>query len=470
MSKEAKSNFEWIKGAKIYQVFTDRFNGYKTNYSEEELRKDFLYGNLKGLISKLDYIKSMNFNMIWISPFYVNQPKGYHGYHAENFNHVDPKIAYGEKIEDDNKGDVFDPNDVKLETGADLVLKNLIKECHKRNMKIMMDFVPNHCYETHPFFIDAKNNINSKYRKWFYFIKEGGEEEDNKEEKEKNIKTGKKGKKGKKEENNTNLLTKKRKREPTYKHLSFLFFSDLPKLNLENPEVQNHLINSTKKFLSYGIDAVRVDHCIGPSKKSLKAIISKIHKEYPNVPFIGETLPFGCSSMPETVLGVSKDILKKLDKKDLESLKILDELNLSYDGVLDGALDFSFQFYVDKFVKGDLTEAQCIKAIEEHFKRYEKNKNFILVKNIDSHDCDRIMFRCKNDMNLFQKALELLYRDYLGRNDPIVFYYGTENYMTQEKTIYGEPYGDFRCRQPMKFEKNETKWINKFLKQKNSNI
>jgi len=192
-------------------------------------------------------------------------------------------------------------------------------------MKIMMDFVPNHCYETHPFFIDAKNNINSKYRKWFYFIKEGDEEEDNKEEKEKNIKKEKKGKKGKKEENNTNLLTKKRKREPTYKHLSFLFFSDLPKLNLENSEVQNHLINSTKKFLSYGIDAVRVDHCIGPSKKSLKAIISKIHKEYPNVPFIGETLPFGCSSMPETVLGVSKDILKKLDKKDLESLKILDE-------------------------------------------------------------------------------------------------------------------------------------------------
>ncbi|MBQ4000616.1 MAG: hypothetical protein II643_06465, partial [Oscillospiraceae bacterium] len=40
--------------------------------------------------------------MIWLTPFYVNQPAGYHGYHTENYNHVDPRFAYGEKIEDKN--------------------------------------------------------------------------------------------------------------------------------------------------------------------------------------------------------------------------------------------------------------------------------------------------------------------------------------------------------------------------------
>ena len=169
MTSQTKNSFEWIKGAKIYQVFTDRFAGHKEKFTDEELRKDFLYGNLKALITKLDYIKSMGFNMVWITASYVNQPKGYHGYHAENYNYVDPRFTYGEKIEANNKGDDFAPNDVNIEIGADLVLKELIQECHKRDLKIMMYFVHNHSYGTHPFFVHGKKNVNSKYRNWFYF-------------------------------------------------------------------------------------------------------------------------------------------------------------------------------------------------------------------------------------------------------------------------------------------------------------
>ena len=440
-SDKKKGNFKWMEGARIYQVFTDRFAGHKENYTEDELRKDFLFGNIKALTTKLDYIKSMNFNCIWLTPFYVNQPKGYHGYHTENYNHVDPRFAYGENIEDKNVGNVFDPNDINLETGADLVLKNFIKECHKKDLKIIMDFVPNHSYETHPYFIDAKNNVNSKYRDWFYFIKN-----DKKEEKQ-----------------NDSLLSYlnilsyfSKKEEPKkddneYRHLAFLGFGDLPKLNLDNPEVQKHLINSTKKFLSYGIDAVRIDHAVGPKKESLKIIVDKIHETYPDIPFIGEILPFCCSSNAETILGLTKEELIRLDQVNLASLKSLDEIYLSYIDVMDGVLDFSFQYYVDLFVTGKLTEQECIKNLEEHFKRFENNKDFLLLKNIDSHDSDRIMFRCKNNVLLFEKAMKLLYREYLGRKDPVVVYYGTEDFMTQEKTIHGEPYGDFRCRQPMYF-------------------
>ena len=457
----SEDNFAWIRGAKIYQVFLDRFAGHKEKFTEEELRKGFLYGNMKALIKKLDYIKSLNFDMIWLTPFYVNQPMGYHGYHAENYNHVDPRFAYGENILDNNKGNVFDPNDVNIETGADLVLKDLIQECHQRNIKIMMDFVPNHCFITHPFFKDAQNNEKSKYRDWFYFIK--NEEEEIKEEKKEGNKSAKKGKKSTKKEDDKNksLLAKKKKREPEIRHLGFLDFGDLPKLNLKNKEVQTHLINSTLKFLKYGIDAVRIDHCIGPDSASLKCIISKIHETFPKVPFIGELLPFGISKHSESILGISFEDLKKLDKIDLDSIKFLDEIMLRYVGCLDGLLDFSFQFYVDMFVKGEIDEKKCNEEIIEHFKRFEKAKNFILLKNIDSHDCDRIMFRCKNNYNIFQKAMELLYKNWEGRNDPLVLYYGTEDFMNQEKTIYGEPYGDFRCRQPMYFT---NAWINQFFK------
>ena len=445
----SEDNFAWIKGAKIYQVFLDRFAGHKEKFTEDELRKGFLYGNMKALIEKLDYIKSLNFNMIWLTPFYVNQPGGYHGYHAENYNHVDPRFAYGENILDNNKGDVFDPNDINIETGADLVLKELIEECHKRNLKIMMDFVPNHVYMTHPYFKDAEKNENSKYRDWFCFKKE-------EEEKEEVHKEKKKGKKGKKKDEE--LLSKKKKRD-VVTHLAFLGFSDLPKLNLTNKDVQTHLINSTEKFLKYGIDAVRIDHCIGPDFQSLKNIINKIHESFPNVPFIGEILPFGISDNSETILGITEQDLKKLDKVNLDSIKYLDEVINKYVGCLDGALDFSFQYYVDMFVKGEIDEKKCNEEIIEHFKRF--NKNFILLKNIDSHDSDRIMFRCKNNYLLFQKAMNLLYKNWEERNDPIVVYYGTEDFMNQEKTIYGEPYGDFRCRQPMYFTNC---WINQLFK------
>jgi glycosidase len=302
---------------------------------------------------------------------------------------------------------------------------------------------------THPFFKDAQNNEKSKYRDWFYFKKKIIEEEEEIKE-EKKTKSHKKGKKGHKKEEDKTLLSKKTKREETT-HLAFLSFSDLPKLNLTNKEVQIHLINSTLKFLKYGIDAVRIDHCIGPDPSSLKEIISKIHESFPKVPFIGEILPFGISDQSETILGISKEDLKKLDKIDLNSIKSLDEVVLKFVGCLDGALDFSFQYYVDMFVKGEIDEKKCNEEIIEHFKRFEKEKNFILLKNIDSHDCDRIMFRCKNNFGLFQKAMKLLYKNWEDRNDPIVVYYGTEDFMNQEKTIHGEPYGDFRCRQPMYF-------------------
>ena len=177
MSETIKDEFSWISNGRIYQIFIDRFSGTKKSYTENELRKGFLNGNLKSAIEKLDYIKSLNFNIIWITPFFVNQKEGYHGYHTENFNHVDPRFAFGEKIEDFNIGNPLNDNDLDLITKSDEVLINFIQECHKRDIKVMMDIVINHVYETHPFFIDAFKNKNSKYRKWFYFVEDMSEEE-----------------------------------------------------------------------------------------------------------------------------------------------------------------------------------------------------------------------------------------------------------------------------------------------------
>ena len=424
--KRNNNSYKWLENAKIYQILIDRFAGYKENYTVENLKKNFIYGNLRALMAKLDYIKSLNFDMIWLSPFYVNQPNGYHGYHSINFNHVDPRFAFGENPKDNNIGDPFDPNDLKNETSSDIFLKQFIGECHKRNIFVMMDIIPNHVHKEHPFFVDALKNKNSKYRDWFYFLE-----------------------------------NPKNKYVP---YLCFLSFGDLPKLNLNNEDCFQYVLNSTNKFLSYGIDAIRVDHCIGPEIPTLKRLADLIHKYYPDVPLIGECMTFSIENDYQSVFGVKREYLQLTNKINLNALKYLDEVFLTYNNILDGLIDFSFQILVGMFAEGKMDEKECVREIEKHFEKFEKCGNFFLLKNVDSHDTDRILFKCKNNIDTFKKAINLLYRKYNGRNDPLIFYYGTEDFMTQDKTINGEPYGDYHCRKPMKFC---MQWMKTFFKEKN---
>ena len=290
----------------------------------------------------------------------------------------------------------------------------------------MMDIIPNHLHKDHPFFIDAIKNEKSKYKDWFYFI-----------------------------DNPINKYVP---------YLCFLSIGDLPKLNLKNKECFEYMLNSTKKFLSYKIDAIRVDHCIGPQIKTLKKFVDKIHEEYPNVPFIGECLPLGLVNEWKNIFGVKKEKLILVNSLNLNNIKCLDDIFLSYYNVLDGVIDFSFQSIVTMFAEGKINESECIKEIEKHYKKFEEFPNFILVKNVDSHDTDRILFKCQNNISIFKKVLSLLYRKYNGRNDPLIVYYGTEDFMTQEKSSYGEPYGDYLCRKPMEFS---MQWMKTFFKEKN---
>ena len=491
-----KTDFSWFSNSKIYQIFIDRFSGTKQKYNEEELKKGFLYGNLKSAINKLDYIKSLNFNVIWITPFFVNQKNGYHGYHTINFNHVDPRFAFGENIEDDDIGNPLDENDLNLITKSDQVLIDFIHECHNRNIKVMMDIVFNHVYETHPFFLHAKNNINSIYRKWFYFIEDMTEDEKNslfpmydileerrlkkeKEEKEKKFKEMKEEKKKeikeeikeqikeeKKEEMKEEIkkegeekIKKENKEEKEYlkterkyplAHLSFLNLGFLPKLNLDTETCGTYMINVLKKYIKMGIDAIRVDHALGASLHYLKRMTDEIHREYPNIPFIGEVPPCTLIKFAETIKSISKEKLLLVEKEDLNSIPFVDEIFLDFEGYLNGLLDFNFKNIVKAFCEGEIDYDICIKMLNEHYDKF-KGKNIFLVKFLDSHDENRLLFTCNNDKNLMMKALTILFTKFEGRNDPLIIYYGTEDFMSQSKTIYNEDYGDFRTRQPMNF-------------------
>lgn len=134
----------WLSNARIYHLLIDRF--YSESMSDG-LKPEFAGGTIKGIVEKLDYIKQLGANCLWISPFYKGT--SYHGYHIIDYNSVDEHF-----------GTVHD-------------LQLLISEAHARGLKLIADIVPNHCSVHHPFFIDAQKSKDSIYRSWFYFDANG---------------------------------------------------------------------------------------------------------------------------------------------------------------------------------------------------------------------------------------------------------------------------------------------------------
>lgn len=199
---------EWSKGIVWYQIFPERFNNgdpandpkaedqdgaypfdttspfqihpwtsdwYELQPYEQRNGKDLYYnlqrrrygGDLKGVIDKLDYIKSLGVDAIYMTPVFWSPSA--HKYDALCYHHVDPTFG------PDPKGDIAlmekeNPLDVKtwVWTKADLLALRLIKEVHARNMRIIFDGVFNHMGVKSFAFRDVENNQQaSPYADWF---------------------------------------------------------------------------------------------------------------------------------------------------------------------------------------------------------------------------------------------------------------------------------------------------------------
>eukprot|EP01117_Protostelium_nocturnum_P011704 TRINITY_DN4259_c0_g1_i1.p1 TRINITY_DN4259_c0_g1~~TRINITY_DN4259_c0_g1_i1.p1 ORF type:complete len:472 (-),score=112.63 TRINITY_DN4259_c0_g1_i1:8-1423(-) len=117
----SKSASEW-RNRSVYQLLTDRFARNSTDGYICKDWNDYCGGTWKGIQRNLDYIQGMGFDAIWISPIPKNFQKGYHGYWADDFSKLNAKFG----------------------TAQDL--KDLVDECHRRNVWVMVDVVANHVY------------------------------------------------------------------------------------------------------------------------------------------------------------------------------------------------------------------------------------------------------------------------------------------------------------------------------------
>ena len=113
----SKTKEEW-KSRSIYQILTDRFA--RTSDTGECNYSKYCGGNYQGLIQKLDYIKGMGFDAIWISPIVENIEDSYHGYAMTNLYNLNSHF------------------------GSEEDFKELISTCHEKDIWVMVDVVANH--------------------------------------------------------------------------------------------------------------------------------------------------------------------------------------------------------------------------------------------------------------------------------------------------------------------------------------
>ncbi|WP_042356510.1 alpha-amylase family glycosyl hydrolase [Bacillus rubiinfantis] len=125
----------------IYSIMIDRFNNGDTHNDIDVNTKDLLAysgGDIQGVIDKLDYIQDMGFTTIRLTPVFDNAKGGYHGYWITDFYKIDEHF------------------------GTIKTLQKLVKEAHKRKIKVLLDFVTNNVAAGHPWLTDpGKQN-------WFH--------------------------------------------------------------------------------------------------------------------------------------------------------------------------------------------------------------------------------------------------------------------------------------------------------------
>lgn len=179
-------------------------------------------GDLKGITSKLDYLKELGIDLLWISPIYKS-----------------PFVDQGY--------DIADYYSIAEEFGTMEDFDELLAEAKKRGIKIIMDLVINHCSDQHEWFQKALEDPEGEYRNYFYFVKGKGKNPPS------NYRSYFGG----------STWEKVPGTEDYYLHM---FAKEQPDLNWENPVVKKKLFEMVNWWLEKGIAGFRIDAIINIKK------------------------------------------------------------------------------------------------------------------------------------------------------------------------------------------------------------
>ena len=343
-------------------------------------------GDINGIIEKLDYLKELGIDLIWVSPFFKSP-------------------------NDDNGYDISDYRDILEEFGTMEDFDRLLEETHKRDMKLIIDLVINHTSDEHPWFIEAKESKDSPKRDW-YIWREG---------------------KNNGEPNNWESIFKGsawEKCEKTDEYYLHLFSRKQPDLNWENEEMRKEIYNMMNWWLDKGIDGFRVD------------AISHIKKVdgFPDMPNPENKKYVDSFDMHMNVNGI-QDYLKELKENTFDKYDIVtvgeangvDAENADeWVGNENGKFNMIFQFEHLKLWDYEGDTEFCPKAYKDVLNKWQvsldgKGWNALFIEN---HDIPRSTSTWGNDGKYWLESAKAFATTYFLQKGTPFIYQGQEIGMT----------------------------------------
>ncbi len=354
-------------------------------------------GDLKGVTSKLDYLKELGIDVIWLSPMFKSP-------------------------NDDNGYDISDYQDIMEDFGTMEDFDELLHEVHARGMKLILDLVINHTSDEHPWFIESRSSKDNPKRDWYIW---------------------RDGKDGKEPNNWESIFSGPAWKydEETDQYFMHLFSGRQPDLNWENPEVREALYNMVNWWLDKGIDGYRVD-AISHIKKApgLPDLYNPDNLDYvPSFPYM------------MNVHGIDEFLTELADKtiKNYDIMTVGEANGVGLDDAdkwvgEDGYFNMIFQFeFLSLWNKDDQDKVDII-ALKKVLSKWQKGLegrgwNALFIEN---HDQPRRVSSWGNDKRYWKESAKMLASMYFLMKGTPFIYQGQEIGMTNVQFPSIDDYDD----------------------------
>jgi alpha-glucosidase len=391
----------WWKEAVGYQIYPRSF---------QDSNGDGI-GDLQGMIQRLDYVKDLGVDVIWICPMYKSP-------------------------NDDNGYDISDYQDIMEDFGSMEDFDLLLKEVHARGMKLIIDLVLNHTSDEHQWFIESRSSKENEKRDWYIW------------------RDGKKDK----EPNNWESIfggSAWEYDEKTDQYFLHVFSTKQPDLNWENEDVREALYDTVNWWLDKGIDGFRID------------AISHIKKRpgMPDMPNPDNKKYVSSFDMHMNQKGIHKFLQEFKDKTyanyDVMSVGeangvTADEAEL-WVGEENGKMDMIFQFehlgLWDAETNPDLDIVELKKVLTRWQKGLEGDGwNALFIEN---HDKPRVVSTWGNDEEFWKESATAMAAMYFLMQGTPFIYQGQEIGMTNVQFPSIDDYDDVAVKNLYKLKLEE---------------
>ena len=336
----------WVKDTVWYQIFPERFANGRPEISPANVQPwgtaptsdNFMGGDLWGVIDQLDYLQELGVNGLYFCPIFLAEAN--HKYDTVDYMQVDPHF------------------------GGNEAFKALVKEAHRRGMRVMLDAVFNHIGHKSPLWLDVvEKGADSKYADWFWI-------------------------------NEFPVYPETPKEEWDYTNFNYETFGnviEMPKLNTENEACRNYLLDVARFWVEeFDIDGWRLDVANEVDHAFWRDFRQVVKNLKPDCYILGEIWHEGSPWLRGD----------------------------QYDSLMNYPMT---QAMTDYFALDDCDKNTFMADVTRSYLAYPRNVNEAIFNLLESHDTSRIISLCKGNKDKAKLAYLFMFTQ---MGSPCIYYGG----------------------------------------------